>query len=559
MRAGGAAAAQRRRSGVRAVLRLLVRAPSSIGASRSLFLVGVLRSRRITSKGSNIFLSLGNLLRRAAAGVDHRARRDRHDAGHPDRRHRSVGRLGDGVRLGDLRHAADPAGLDRRPPSWACRRSRWWRSPRCSRWCASCFAGLAKARAGAGRRTGGAAAARLWSTCGCRASVGVAAALALPCGRLAQVPGQVRRARRAAGGPLRRPAVRRASTALIIVDGRLQPFIVTLAMMVSALGLARLTAGPGQCGAAGLYRHQRHRRLRRCCARWSAASCRCRACSSSRAIADLRRGAAVHDLRPLRLRDRRQRGGDAALGHRVGQVKIATYALSGLLAGIAGVLYVAQYRQGKPDAGAGLELDAIAAVVIGGTSLMGGRGGLAGTFVGVLIFGLLSNILQLHNINSNVQLLLKGMIIVGTVLVQERNRRPCFCACLRPPAARPARRNGRRGERPRKETAVQPTRGDLDMKRRDVAEAGGVTVGGRRAGHCRRAGARPRARRTRSGRSASRRRPRSSPGGSSSTRTSRPRRQAPGGRADHHRRRGQDREAGRRRREPHPPGSRRAP
>ena len=102
-------------------------------------------------------------------------------------------------------------------------------------------------------------------------------------------------------------------------------------------------------------------------------------------------------------------------------MKIATYAVSGLLAVIAAVLYVAQYRQGKPDAGAGLELDAIAAVVIGGTSLMGGRGGMAGTFCGVLIFGLLSNILQLHNINSNLQLVLKGLIIVGTVLVQERN------------------------------------------------------------------------------------------------------------------------------------------
>ena len=92
-----------------------------------------------------------------------------------------------------------------------------------------------------------------------------------------------------------------------------------------------------------------------------------------------------------------------------------------MLAGIAAVLFVAQYRQGKPDAGAGLELDAIAAVVIGGTSLMGGRGGIAGTFAGVLIFGLLSNLLQLHNINSNLQLVLKGLIIVGTVLLQERN------------------------------------------------------------------------------------------------------------------------------------------
>ena len=103
------------------------------------------------------------------------------------------------------------------------------------------------------------------------------------------------------------------------------------------------------------------------------------------------------------------------------QVQFTAYLLSGLLAGIAGVLFVAQYRQGKPDAGAGLELDAIAAVVIGGTSLMGGRGSLAGTFVGVLIFGLLSDILQLQNIDSNVQLVMKGLIIVCTVLVQEQN------------------------------------------------------------------------------------------------------------------------------------------
>src|SRR5438874_8716148 len=52
---------------------------------------------------------------------------------------------------------------------------------------------------------------------------------------------------------------------------------------------------------------------------------------------------------------------------------------------------------------------------------MGGRGGLAGTFVGVLIFGLLSDILQLQNIDSNVQLVMKGLIIICTVLVQEQN------------------------------------------------------------------------------------------------------------------------------------------
>jgi simple sugar transport system permease protein len=102
-------------------------------------------------------------------------------------------------------------------------------------------------------------------------------------------------------------------------------------------------------------------------------------------------------------------------------VKIATYALSGMLSALAAVLFVAQYRQGKPDAGTGLELDAIAAVVIGGTSLMGGRGTLAGTFVGVLIFGMLTNILELHDITTNFQLVLKGLIIVVTVLLQERD------------------------------------------------------------------------------------------------------------------------------------------
>jgi len=106
-------------------------------------------------------------------------------------------------------------------------------------------------------------------------------------------------------------------------------------------------------------------------------------------------------------------------GIRVDQLKIAVFAISGMLACTAGVLYTAQYRQGKPDAGAGAELDAIAAVVIGGTNLMGGRGSMTGTLVGVLIFGFLGNILQLRNIDSNTQLVLKGVIILTAVLLQE--------------------------------------------------------------------------------------------------------------------------------------------
>jgi simple sugar transport system permease protein len=106
-------------------------------------------------------------------------------------------------------------------------------------------------------------------------------------------------------------------------------------------------------------------------------------------------------------------------GIRVDQVKTAVYGISGMLAALAGVLFTSQYRQGKPDAGAGGELDAIAAVVIGGTNLMGGKGSMTGTFVGVLIFGFLTNILLLKNINSNIQFVLKGAIILGAVLLQE--------------------------------------------------------------------------------------------------------------------------------------------
>ncbi|MBN9073625.1 MAG: ABC transporter permease [Rhizobiales bacterium] len=211
-----------------------------------------------------------------------------------------------------------------------------------------------------------------------------------------------------------------AINGLIIVGGRLQPFIVTLAMMVTALGVARLTAGqnnavlPVYTGTNAVAEFDNLRSL----------VFGVIPMPGIFFIAAIAIYAAVLRLTPFGRYVYAIGGNEEAArlsGIEAGKVKIATYAIAGLLAGIAAVLYVAQYRQGKPDAGAGLELDAIAAVVIGGTSLMGGRGSMAGTFCGVLIFGLLSNILQLHNINSNLQLVLKGLIIVGTVLVQERN------------------------------------------------------------------------------------------------------------------------------------------
>ncbi|MET0596307.1 MAG: ABC transporter permease [Mesorhizobium sp.] len=241
-----------------------------------------------------------------------------------------------------------------------------------------------------------------------------------------------------------------AVNGLIIVGGRLQPFIVTLAMMVTALGIARLTAGqnnavlPVYTGSNAVAEFDALRSL----------VFGVIPMPGLFFIAAIVVYGAVLRFTPFGRYVYAIGGNEEAArlsGIDAGRVKIVTYAVSGLLAGIAAVLYVAQYRQGKPDAGAGLELDAIAAVVIGGTSLMGGRGSLAGTFCGVLIFGLLSNILQLHNINSNLQLVLKGLIIIGTVLVQERNAADLF-ATLRLPLRRPARTQTAAEERTSEET-----------------------------------------------------------------------------------------------------------
>jgi simple sugar transport system permease protein len=207
---------------------------------------------------------------------------------------------------------------------------------------------------------------------------------------------------------------------LLIVAGRLQPFIATLAMMVSALGIGRLTAGQDNAVVAvytGTNATEAFEMLRSML--WGIVPMP----SVFFLAAIILFGAILRFTAFGRYAYAIGGNIEAAKlsGIKVAQVQLTAYLLSGLLAGIAGVLFVAQYRQGKPDAGAGLELDAVAAVVIGGTSLMGGRGGLAGTFVGVLIFGLLSDILQLQNIDSNVQLVMKGLIIVCTVLVQEQN------------------------------------------------------------------------------------------------------------------------------------------
>jgi ribose transport system permease protein len=105
------------------------------------------------------------------------------------------------------------------------------------------------------------------------------------------------------------------------------------------------------------------------------------------------------------------------------RVKIIVYSLSGLLSGFAGVLYAAENHQGNPNAGVAYELDAIAAVVIGGTRLSGGKGSISGTIIGTLIMGVLTNMLRLNNVDSNVEMMIKAVIIVLAVAVQKQRKK----------------------------------------------------------------------------------------------------------------------------------------
>jgi ribose transport system permease protein len=93
-----------------------------------------------------------------------------------------------------------------------------------------------------------------------------------------------------------------------------------------------------------------------------------------------------------------------------------------LLAGLAGVLYAAENHQGNPNAGVSYELDAIAAVVIGGARLSGGQGTISGTIIGTLIMGVLTNLLRLNNVDSNVEMMIKAVIIILAVAVQRGHK-----------------------------------------------------------------------------------------------------------------------------------------
>jgi galactofuranose transport system permease protein len=107
------------------------------------------------------------------------------------------------------------------------------------------------------------------------------------------------------------------------------------------------------------------------------------------------------------------------MGVPVDRTKVIAYATSGALSGLAGALLAAQLAAGQPVAGAGWELDAISAVVVGGTLLTGGAGTLSGTLAGVLLLGILQNLInQLGTLGSYTQQLVSGVFLIVVVLVQ---------------------------------------------------------------------------------------------------------------------------------------------
>jgi ribose transport system permease protein len=106
-------------------------------------------------------------------------------------------------------------------------------------------------------------------------------------------------------------------------------------------------------------------------------------------------------------------------GININRVLCSVYIMSGALCAVSGILLASRMNSGQPNAGLMYEMDAIAAVVVGGTSLFGGRGTIIGTFLGAMLIGVLRNGLNLLNVNSYVQMVILGVVILLAVLLDQ--------------------------------------------------------------------------------------------------------------------------------------------
>jgi ribose/xylose/arabinose/galactoside ABC-type transport system permease subunit len=202
---------------------------------------------------------------------------------------------------------------------------------------------------------------------------------------------------------------------LVIAKGRIQPFIVTLAMMIAARGLALATTGEQSVRITGT--NESFNWIGResivfipvpvvilvaaFMAGWVVLN-HTRFGRSVYAVGDNDEAARL-------------------MGLNIDRVTIIVYAISGALAGLAGVILASRLGTGQPVAGVGWELDAIAAVVIGGTLLTGGQGSAISTLVGIMLLGVIFNLFNLEGqISPWWQLVLRGVILLFVVVVQNR-------------------------------------------------------------------------------------------------------------------------------------------
>ena len=236
------------------------------------------------------------------------------------------------------------------------------------------------------------------------AVAGVVAALLAPHGSAAAITGGVGAA-----------ALLGACNGLLITKARIQPFIVTLAMLIAARGAALAATAEQSVNigdvAAGLI--------------WMGRGA-VGPVPAPVALLVVAYAVGALVLRYTRFGRHVYAIGDNVdaarlMGLRTDRVVIATYALSGALAGLAGVVLAARLGAGQPVAGMGWELDAIAAVVVGGTLLTGGQGGAVSTLVGVLLLGVIFNLFNLEGtISPWWQWVLRGTFLLGVVIAQSR-------------------------------------------------------------------------------------------------------------------------------------------
>ncbi|HTQ03331.1 MAG TPA: ABC transporter permease [Polyangiaceae bacterium] len=217
-----------------------------------------------------------------------------------------------------------------------------------------------------------------------------------------------------------------ALSGALVAWPRMQPFIVTLAMMVFARGLAKELSG-GQKISTYVQEPDGTFRTVPLPAVFEALDGRVLGGNVSVVTLVFLASALVTWVILERLRVGRYLfavGGNfeaARLsGVPVRLTLVFAYVLSGIFAALAGVCQAAQETHGDPETGMGYELDAIAMVVLGGTSLMGGRGGVALTVIGALTLGYLEKVLSLNAYSTELRLMLTGVILVLAVLFQRR-------------------------------------------------------------------------------------------------------------------------------------------